>query len=102
MSFATVQKTIELIFSLFLFCENVVYPNANYRKKLHGVVLVYVLLSRSLPFCVFNVIVNLFIMRTLLSYSRYLITVLYFRRKGTFFTLIVHFTVVNYCLLRSK
>ena len=58
MSFATVQKTIELIFSLFPFCAIIVYPNANYRKKVHGVVLVYVLLSRLPSFCVFKVVVN--------------------------------------------
>ena len=58
MSFATVQKTIELIFSLFPFCAIIVYPNANYRKKVHGVVLVYVLLSRLPSFCVFNVVDN--------------------------------------------
>ena len=33
MSFATVQKTIELIFSLFPFCAIIVHPNANYIKK---------------------------------------------------------------------
>ena len=33
MSFATVQKTKELIFVLFAFDAIVVYPNANYRKK---------------------------------------------------------------------
>ena len=58
MSFATVQKTIEQIFSLFPFCAVIVYPNANYRKKVHGVVLEYVLLSRLPSFCVFNVVVN--------------------------------------------
>ena len=59
-NFSTVQKIIELIFSLFPFDAIVVYPNANYRKKVHGVVLV-VLLSRLLTFCVFNVVVNHFI-----------------------------------------
>ena len=58
MSFATVQKTIQLIFSLFPFCAIIVYPNANYRKKVHGVVLVYVLLSPLPSFCVFKVVVN--------------------------------------------
>ena len=58
MSFATVQKTIEQIFSLFPFCAVIVYPNANYRKKVHGVVLEYVLSSRLPSFCVFNVVVN--------------------------------------------
>ena len=58
MSFATVQKTIELIFSLFPFCAIIVYPNANYRKKVHGVALVYVLLSHLPSFCVFKVVVN--------------------------------------------
>ena len=57
-NFFTVQKIIELIFSLFPFDAIVVYPNANYRKKVHGVVLVYVLLSRLPTFCVFNVVVN--------------------------------------------
>ena len=33
MSFATVQKTIELICSLFPFYAIVVYPYANYRKR---------------------------------------------------------------------
>ena len=56
-NFSTVQKIIELIFSLFPFDAIVVYPNANYRKKVHGVVLV-VLLSRLPTFCVFNVVVN--------------------------------------------
>ena len=58
MSFATVLKTIELISSLFPFDAIVVYPNANQEKKVHGVVLVCVLLSRLPPFCVFNVVVN--------------------------------------------
>ena len=57
-NFSTVQKIIELIFSLFPFDAIVVYPKANYRKKVHGVVLVYVLLSRLPTFCVFNVVVN--------------------------------------------
>ena len=58
MSSATVQKNIELIFSLSTFDAIVVYPNRNYRKQVHGVVLVYVLLSRLPPFCVLNVVVN--------------------------------------------
>ena len=33
MSFATVQKTIELIFSLFPFCAIVVYPKCKLQKK---------------------------------------------------------------------
>ena len=33
MSFATVQKTIELIFSLFPFDAIVVYPNVKYRTE---------------------------------------------------------------------
>ena len=49
---------MELIFSLFPFDATVVYPNVNYRKKMHGVALVYVLLSRLPPFFVFNVVVN--------------------------------------------
>ena len=59
MSFATVQKTIELMFSLFPFCAIVIYPNANYRKKSawDGLGLRLVL-SRLPPFCVFNVAVN--------------------------------------------
>ena len=57
-NFSTVQKIIGLIFSLFPFDAIVVYPNANYWKKVHGGVLVYVLLSRLPTFCVFNVVVN--------------------------------------------
>ena len=57
MSFATVQKTRELIFSLFPFCAIVVYPKCKLQKKsAWGHVLVYVLLSRLPPFRVFNVV----------------------------------------------
>ena len=58
MSFTTDQNTIELIFGLFPFDAIVVYSNANYGKKVYGVVSVYVLLSRLPLFCVFNVVVN--------------------------------------------
>ena len=58
MNFATIQKIIELIFSLFPFDAVVLCPNVNYRKNVHGVVLVFVSLSRLPPFCVFNVVVN--------------------------------------------
>ena len=40
----------------FLSVQLLFIPNANYRKKVHGVVLVYVLLSRLPPFRVFNVV----------------------------------------------
>ena len=103
MSFATVQKTVQLIFSLFPFDAIVVYPNAKYRKKSAWGGLDYVYVKSLPPFCVSTLLpIVLFIIRKLLSYSRYVITVLYFHRKETFFSLIVHFTAaVNY-LMRSK
>ena len=69
------------------------YRDANRRKKVHGVVLIYRLISRQPPFCVFADAFNLFfIIRTLLSNLRFL-TLLWLDGKlgsSTGFTLSCH------------
>ena len=102
MSFATVQKTIELIFNVFPFDAILVYRQCNswmQTTEKEFMILVYVLWSLLPPLSVFNRLLSivLFIIRTLLSYSPYLSSVLYFHRKETFFTLIVPFLSVFHC-----
>ena len=61
------------LFNLFSPDASDNYRDANRRKKVHGVVLIYRLISRQPPFCVFADAFNLFfIIRTLLSNLRFL------------------------------
>ena len=53
-------------------------------KQVHEMVLIYRLISRQPPFCVFDDIFNLFIIRTFLSNLRFLITGLYLVCEETF------------------
>ena len=84
------MKRLFNLFSLDAF-DN--YRDANRRKKVHGVVLIYRLISRQPPFCVFADAFNLFfIIRTLLSNLRFL-TLLWLDGKlgsSTGFTLSCH------------
>ena len=84
------MKRLFNLFSLDAF-DN--YRDANRRKKVHGVVLIYRLISRQPPFCVFADAFNLFfIIRTLLSNLRFL-TLLWLDGKlgsNTGFTLSCH------------
>ena len=85
------MKRLLNLFSLDAF-DN--YRDANRRKKVHGVVLIYRLISRQPPFCVFADAFNLFflIIRTLLSNLRFL-TLLWLDGKlgsSTGFTLSCH------------
>ena len=84
------MKRLFNLFSLDAF-DN--YRDANRRKKVHGVVLIYRLISRQPPFCVFADAFNLFfINRTLLSNLRFL-TLLWLDGKlgsSTGFTLSCH------------
>ena len=84
------MKRLFNLFSLDAF-DN--YRDANRRKKVHGVVLIYPLISRQPPFCVFADAFNLFfIIRTLLSNLRFL-TLLWLDGKlgsSTGFTLSCH------------
>ena len=84
------MKRLFNLFSLDAF-DN--YRDANRRKKVHGVVLIYRLISRQPPFCVFADAFNLFFtIRTLLSNLRFL-TLLWLDGKlgsSTGFTLSCH------------
>ena len=84
------MKRLFNLFSLDAF-DN--YRDANRRKKVHGVVLIYRLISRQPPFCVFADAFNLFfIIRTLLPNLRFL-TLLWLDGKlgsSTGFTLSCH------------
>ena len=84
------MKRLFNLFSLDAF-DN--YRDANRRKKVHGVVLIYRLISRQPPFCVFADAFNLFfIIRTLLSNLRFF-TLLWLDGKlgsSTGFTLSCH------------
>ena len=81
------------LFNLFSLDASDNYRDANRRKKVHGVVLIYRLISRQPPFCVFADAFNLFfIIRTLLSNLRFL-TLLWLDGKlgsSTGFTLSCH------------
>ena len=81
------------LFNLFSPDASDNYRDANRRKKVHGVVLIYRLISRQPPFCVFADAFNLFfIIRTLLSNLRFL-TLLWLDGKlgsSTGFTLSCH------------
>ena len=48
------KKNIELFLNPFSFDATVHYCDANCRKKVHGMVLVYHLISRQPPLCVFD------------------------------------------------
>ena len=48
------KKNIELFLNPFSFDATVHYRDANCRKKVHGMVLVYHLISRQPPLCVFD------------------------------------------------
>ena len=45
--------------SIFFFDATAIYRDANRRKKVHGVVLIYRLISRQPPFCIFDDAFNL-------------------------------------------
>ena len=81
------------LFNLFSPDASDNYRDTNRRKKVHGVVLIYRLISRQPPFCVFADAFNLFfIIRTLLSNLRFL-TLLWLDGKlgsSTGFTLSCH------------
>ena len=54
------QKIMELFSNLsFFFDATAIYRDANRRKKVHGLVLIYRLISRQPPFCVFDDAFNL-------------------------------------------
>ena len=81
------------LFNLFSPDASDNYRDANRRKKVHGLVLIYRLISRQPPFCVFADAFNLFfIIRTLLPNLRFL-TLLWLDGKlgsSTGFTLSCH------------
>ena len=65
MNFSGVKKIIELFFYPFSFDATAYCRDADCRKKVHGMVLVYHLTSRQPPNCVFNDGLNLSVCRNL-------------------------------------
>ena len=60
MNFSGIKKIMELYFNLFFFFDaTAIYRDANRRKKVHRLVLIYRLISRQPPFCVFDDAFNL-------------------------------------------
>ena len=59
MNFSWIKKIMELYLNLFFFDATAIYRDANRRKKVHGVVLIYRLISRQPPFCIFDDAFNL-------------------------------------------
>ena len=85
MNFSRVKRIIDLFFNLFFLDATVNYCDVNCSKKVHGVVMIYRLISRQPPFCVSTMLlIFLFTIRTLFSNLRFPISALYSLCKEAF------------------
>ena len=85
MNFSGVKRIIDLFFNLFFLDTTVNYCDTNCSKKVHGVVMIYRLISRQPPFCVSTMLlIFLFTIRTLFSNLRFPIFALYSLCKEAF------------------
>ena len=83
--FSGAKRIIDLFFNLFFLDATVNYCDANCSKKVHGVVIIYRLISRQPPFCVSTMLlIFLFTIRTLFSNLRFPISALYSLCKEAF------------------